>query len=266
VFKLDHTVELPSELLALFAQSTDGQISTEKLMTILNNYDDLFVVGGVVTRLTAEQIAAYDQTHREMVKKAFMSGRQFHRDPMLWLARAAKLSTAINAVYQEVAAKQQKGNCTTCAVNQAVARVMPLLTDFWKANPDSAEAVELLTPEYVEYLKTGVIPEKILNTKLPKVLPGQQQKNTAPTVAATSTNSELQKDRPACTFCFLKHLGSAIILLKEVVSGYTPEKGHPHFALALAHLSEAENEIIVADSATATAIREVRLSLTGQEA
>jgi len=264
MFKLDHTVELPSELLALFAQATDGQISMEKLMAILNNYDDLFVVGGVVTRLTAEQIAAYEQTHLEMVKKAFISGRQYHRDPMLWLARAAKLSTTINAIYQEVAAKQQKGNCTTCAVNQAVARVMPLLTEFWKANPDSTEAIELLTPEYVEYLKTGVISDKILNAKLPKVLPGQQQKTT-PAVTATSTNAELQKDRPACTFCFLKHLGSAIILLKEVASGYSPDKGHPHFALALAHLSEAENEIIVADSATASAIREIRLSLTGQE-
>jgi len=264
VFKLDHTVELPSELLALFAQATDGQVGMEKLMAILNNYDDLFVVGGAVTRLTAEQVAAYEQTHREMVKKAFMSGRQFHRDPMLWLARTAKLSTAINTIYQEVAVKQQKGNCTTCAVNQAVARVIPLLTDFWKANPDSNEAVELLTPEYVEYLKTGVIPDKILNVKLPKVLPGQQQKTT-PALASATTNTELQKDRPACTFCFLKHLGSAIILLKEVASGYTPDKRHPHFALALAHLSEAENEIIVADSATASAVREVRLSLTGQE-
>jgi len=264
VFKLDHTSDLPSELLTLFAQSSDGQMNVEKLMTILNLYDDLFVVGGEVARLNAEQIAAYEQTHREGVKKAFMSGRLFHRDPMLWLARAAKLSAAINAIYQELAAKQKKGSCTTCAVNQAVARVMPLLTEFWKANPDSSEAVELLTPDYVEYLKTGTVPDAILNAKLPKFLPGQQQKNTS-TVAANPVNSELQKDRPACTFCFLKHLGSAIVLLKEVASGYTPEKGHPHFALALAHLSEAENEIIVADSASAAAIREIRLSLTGQE-
>ena len=262
MFKLDHTSDLPSELLTLFAQSPDGRMDVEKLMAILNNYDDLFVVGGEVTRLTSEQIAAYEQTHREAVKKAFMSGRQFHRDPMLWLARAAKLSTAINDIYQELAARQKKGSCTTCAVNQATARAMPLLTEFWRANPDSSEAVELLTSEYVEYLKNGTIPDSILNVQLPKFLPGKQPVTAA---VPSTPNPELQKDRPACTFCFLKHLGSAIILLKEVASGYTPEKGHPHFALALAHLSEAENEIIVSDSVSATAIREIRLSLTGQE-
>ena|GEM_PF-2009442 len=264
MFKLDHTSDLPSELLTLFAQSTDGRMDVEKLMAILNNYDDLFVVGGEVTRLTIEQVAAYEQTHREAVKKAFMSGRQFHRDPMLWLARAAKLSKPINDIYQEIAAKQKKGSCTTCAVNQATARTMPLLTDFWRANPDSTEAIELLTPDYVEYLRNGMIPDSILNAMLPKFLPGKQTANTTATAPSTP-NSELQKDRPSCTFCFLKHLGSAIILLKEVASGYTPEKGHPHFALALAHLSEAENEIIVSDSSSAAAIREIRLSLTGQE-
>lgn len=259
MFKLDHSANLPSEIMELFSQSADSKIETKPLMDAIIKYDDVFIVGGEITRLSKDEIASYTETHRAAVKRAFVAGRQHLRDPMLWLARAANLSEPINAIYQELVEKQKKGGCTNCMINQALARVIPLLTAYLKVNPNASEAIELLTPEYIDYLKTGTIPDKILNASLPKVLPGKSK-----TTTNFTSNAELQKERPACTFCFLKHIGSAIILLKEVASGYTPEKGHPHFALALAHLSEAENEIIATDSTVASALRDIRLSLTGQ--
>lgn len=261
MFKLDHSADLPDKIITFFSESDSGKFNMKNLMAIIMKYDDVFIVGGEITRLSEDELASYTAAHQASAKKAFISGRQRLRDPLLWVARAAKLSDSIDSIYQELTAKQQKGGCTTCAINQALARVIPLLTEYWKANPDSTEVVELLTPEYIEYLTNGTIPDSVLNASLPRVLPGKPPESST---SVSNSNSELQKDRPACMFCFLKHIGSAIILLKEVAAGYTPEKGHPHFALALAHLSEAENEIIAADATAANAVREVRLSLTAQ--
>lgn len=45
--------------------------------------------------------------------------------------------------------------------------------------------------------------------------------------------------RPACVLCALKHIGQACVLLLEARKGY-PE----HYWLALAHLAEAEDELV----------------------
>jgi len=69
-------------------------------------------------------------------------------------------------------------------------------------------------------------------------------------------------DRESCMFCFEKHMAKALVLLKEVEAGYTPDKGYPHLWLALGNLSEAEDEIIKEDKEMAQRVRQLRRKIT----
>lgn len=65
--------------------------------------------------------------------------------------------------------------------------------------------------------------------------------------------SDKNINREFCPRCAVKHLGQADILLKEARKGYP---GHVWYALA--HMAEAEDEIIDFMPAEANAIRDVR--------
>jgi len=62
--------------------------------------------------------------------------------------------------------------------------------------------------------------------------------------------------RPVCTACVKKHIGKAIILLCEAANGYPLHKW-----LALANLSEAEDECVGKYIKLAHKIREVRIAI-----
>ena len=63
-------------------------------------------------------------------------------------------------------------------------------------------------------------------------------------------------NREFCPRCAIKHLGQAAILLKEA------RKGYPHHVwYALAHMAEAEDEIIEFMPDEANAIRDVRKTI-----
>ena len=149
--------------------------------------------------------------------------------PVKWLESASALVPEIDAIRQVII----RADCPACTRNRKMAEALKLLREFACAHPESAESAALLKFESSE--------------------------------AAIPDVSILKNAREACIFCYLKHLGTATVLLKEVAAGYVPEKGYPHFALAIAHLSEAENEIASVDSDAASMVRRIRLKLTGQE-
>jgi len=64
--------------------------------------------------------------------------------------------------------------------------------------------------------------------------------------------------RPSCKLCVVKHLAYAFECLKEVAQGYTPERGHDHFALAVASLEHAEQEALKDDVLLSEKIRDFR--------
>ena len=64
------------------------------------------------------------------------------------------------------------------------------------------------------------------------------------------------KDRPFCARCAIKHLGQAAILIKESCMGYPL-----HVYYALAHMSEASDELVAMMPEEANTIRDERLKL-----
>lgn len=67
--------------------------------------------------------------------------------------------------------------------------------------------------------------------------------------------------RESCLFCATKHISEAIILLGEAMLGYPL-----HIHLACGHLAEAEIETVAEFPEFAEEIRDVRLTLNGQDA
>ena len=62
--------------------------------------------------------------------------------------------------------------------------------------------------------------------------------------------------RKSCLKCGLKHVGKAVILLSESELGYPM-----HFWLALANLSEAEDELVSKYPKLAAKIRKLRIEI-----
>ena len=68
------------------------------------------------------------------------------------------------------------------------------------------------------------------------------------------------KKRPFCLDCVRKHLAEAIILLEEVLMGYS-EEPHLHWWLCIGHLSQSASEMTGYDTDQANDIRFLRLDL-----
>ena len=90
----------------------------------------------------------------------------------------------------------------------------------------------------------------------------QREKATQAIYAQIQKTEEIVRD--GCMDCVKKHLAQAIILMQEVLQGYS-EDPHMHKWLAIGHLAEAADEALADNPELANEIRNLRLKVMGQK-
>ena len=177
------------------------------------------------------------------------------------------LKTVLGPIKEQV----DKEKCRGCALKNKMGPVY----DFISARkavlaPEKLEPIRTFIPlDAFNYITGAAMDYAVMaRAKIPRVIlsgppappkPAQQ----AQQLGAPRTENPDNQLRPGCTDCVRKHLAQAVILLNEVMTGYS-EDPHVHRWLALGHLAEAADEALKDHPQLAEQIRKIRLDLMNE--
>jgi len=173
-------------------------------------------------------------------------------------------------------------NCSGCEKSKRGRIVLKALLAMEYDGRDLSALAEFLPDESINWLKKGQVeppkqePEPKKEESVPESSPEPapkpiQEKKTEDNYSSESNHSSEPKPeepqeevvRDGCMDCVKKHLSQAIILMQEVLQGYSGDE-NMHKWLVVGHLSEAADEALEEDPKLANEIRKLRLKIMGQ--
>ena len=278
------------------------EIDHQQFLRVLRPDDPFKILNGKLTLLTKEVIESEIQIYR--INKKYDIEKNSDISPLLLYEQQNKLlkvypelKDTINEVNKLIADEK---NCSNCAKMRYTSKILEKLLsikydgrdlsslDFLtelcyrklKGEDILVSAIGIPLPQYLTKtynIKYRSTPRIINNNNIISNYSNNNVSNT--TIINKNINNQLLVEnsngivRPACKNCTTKHLSEsiallnisqAIIQLKELLQGYTVERGYSHQWLAIGHLAEAADEIIKDNPELALEIRNVRLKLMGQ--
>jgi hypothetical protein len=259
-----------------------GAVTAEDFSRMIKPDDPFELRGNTVVEMSVEaaekRLKEYFQLNVANLKStAGLNG------PRVWDFRDKVLAVfpELSPLIKNTADEIEKEQCKGCALNR---KMTPILTEIVKLCEADHRDVSKLADVFGEFsmqFLTGVkvvseadigVPGNYKKRAVPKRTPAAAQPHAPEPAADTvSTAPPFDAESPAgvprqgCALCCRKHLGQAVILLKECLQGYSPDEGFLHMSYALGHLAEAADEIVANNTGLAARIRAVRNSLMSAE-
>jgi hypothetical protein len=173
-------------------------------------------------------------------------------------------------MYEKIKSEIEKEQCQGCVKNT---KTQPLYDEVVKMSIegrdiDSLGEVFKKYPYVVKKLKREpfevkaediLIPPELTRREIPFMT--DEELNAMDDIVA---EVPLSMTRESCLDCVRGHLFEAQLLFKEVLKGYSPEKGFEHKGQALAHLGQAEAESLKEFPELSLKIRILKLKMSGQ--
>lgn len=252
----------------------EKKIDIDKFMVALKPDDRFFIRDGILDEWDEKRYVGEVEKLVGYIRSGFE--RSFGIPAEVLLEHVDKMeqvfpgaTAVINPIKEQVA----KENCRGCALRNKVGPIYDFLASKKGAlTPDQVEPIRTIIPLDAFKFITGETMDyaAMAKTRIPRVImsgppppPQPQQPQQAQFQAGPRAENPDNQVRPGCTDCVRKHLAQAVILLNEVMTGYS-EDPHVHRWLALGHLAEAADEALREHPQLAEQIRKIRLDLMNE--
>ena len=249
----------------------EKKIDIEKFIMGLKPEDHFFVRDGILDEWPGERFDRELNTLVGYIRSGFESSLGIPAEVLIdHLPDMEKVFPGITPIAAPIREQVAKENCRGCALRNKVGPVYAFLaTKKEPLTPEQVEPIRTFIPaDAFTYITTRTLDYKTMAaSRIPRVIltgpPPPPPAQPANPVQAPRTENPDNQLRPGCTDCVRKHLAQAVILLNEVMTGYS-EDPHVHRWLALGHLAEAADEALKDNPQLADQIRKIRLDLMNE--
>jgi len=258
LFKFDRSVfvDVDDKRVQMLLDSSLSQLEFIKLM---KNSDPWVISNGELKLLTEKDIQAGKDSFAKFRRGVIQKTGGITPDLIkTYKDLIISVYPEMTIHYDNTEKEISESGCPECAINGKYAKLVETLVSL---KPDGRDLSKLsilgdtplkkLRGEEIDPSTIVIEYPEGVERSLPKMKTGNSK--SAPAGVVTGIFQ-----RPSCKLCVVKHLAYAFECLKEVAAGYTLERGHDHFALAVASLEHAEQEALKDDANLAEKIRDFR--------